>query len=230
MPAWTATAPARSSTGRRRRVPAYVCNVGLDADLIAYYDAEAREERRVEQSELRVRLRKQFAQRLRRERRRRIVDVGAGPGLDVVGWQADGFHAVGVDLALTNVEVMRMRGLSAVNGSLYRLPFRDASFDALWSMSTFVHVPHDRFDDAMNELVRVVRPGGVLGIGTWGGLEFEGVPESGDLRPYRFFSLASHRRWSAMLAEHGGLELFETHRPDDDLGWQYQFAVIRAPG
>jgi SAM-dependent methyltransferase len=203
--------------------------VGLDADLIAYYEAEARAERRTGQSELRIRLRRTFAQLLRSERRGRIVDVGAGPGLDVAGWEAEGFSAVGVDLAPATVEVMHRHGLSGVAGSLYQLPFRNAAFDALWSMSTFVHVPDDRFDEAITELVRVVQPGGVLGIGTWGGLDFEGVPESGDLRPYRFFSLASHRRWRAMLSQHGEVELFETHRAGDALGWEYQFAVVRAP-
>ncbi len=159
-----------------------------------------------------------------------MVDVGAGPGLDVAGWQQDGFDVVGVDLALANVEVMHRRGLSAVAGSLYQLPFRDSTFDALWSMSTFVHVPHDRFDEAIAELVRVVQPGGLLGIGTWGGLDYEGTPTFGDLRPYRFFSLASHPRWRAMLGQHGDVELFETHQPGDDHGWEYQFAVLRAPG
>ena len=81
-------------------------------------------------------------------------------------------------------------------------------------MSTFVHVPHERFDEAITEMLRVVEPGAPLGIGTWGGLDFEGVPEFGELRPYRFFSLASHDRWREMLARHAEVELFETYAVD----------------
>ncbi len=60
-------------------------------------------------------------------------------------------------------------------------------------------------------MLRVVGPGAPLGIGTWGGSDFEGVPEFGELRPYRFFSLASHSRWHEMLARHADVELFETY-------------------
>jgi SAM-dependent methyltransferase len=204
--------------------------VAFDADLIAYYDAEATTGRRSAYGEFRSGLRSRFADLLRRQHHHRVVDVGAGPGLDTTGWRDDGFAVVGVDLAHSNVEVMRRRGLDALTGSLYRLPLRTAAFDALWTMSTFVHVPHDRFDEAIDEMRRVVRPGGLLGIGTWGGQDFEGVPEFGDLRPFRFFSLATHDRWRSMLEAHGDVELFETHDPGDDHGWEYQFAVLRNPG
>ena len=202
--------------------------MALDADLIAYYDAEARGEHRSAHGDLRLELRRRFAELLRNGEVRTLIDVGAGPGLDTALWAADGFTAVGVDLAHANVERMRDVGLAGVTGSLYVLPFRSETFDALWTMSTFVHVPHERFDEAITELLRVVAPGAPLGIGTWGGLDFEGVPEFGELRPYRFFSLASHDRWHEMLARQADVEVFETYESTGRDGWEYQFAVLRA--
>lgn len=202
----------------------------LDDDLIAYYQAEARGRHRTLRGEMRTAVRSDFAVRLRSERRLTVADVGAGPGLDTEAWRSDGFDAVGLDLTHANAELMRERGLHAVTGSLYELPFRDGVFDALWTMSTFVHVPHERFDAAIIEMLRVVRPGAPLGIGTWGGVDFEGVPEVGHLRPHRFFSLASHERWREMLCRHGQLDAFTTFEPDARSGWEYQFAVLRAPG
>jgi SAM-dependent methyltransferase len=199
----------------------------IDSDLIAYYEAEAQSGRRSVHGQFRADLRRTFADRLRGERRRHLLDVGAGPGLDTVAWHHDGFDVVGVDLAHANVAKMHERNLPAVTGSLYDLPFRTGTFEVLWTMSTFVHVPHDRFDDAIGEMLRVVRPGGLLGIGTWGGIDFEGVPEFGDLQPFRFFSLAAHDRWRSMLASHGDVEAFETYDPGDEHGWHYQFAVLR---
>lgn len=213
---------SRDLRGQRRPV-------SFDADLIAYYDAEARAGRRTDTGPLRRDLQARFATQLTVEGRARILDVGAGPGLDTGDWVADGFAAVGLDLGFANGELMRRRGLAAVVGSLYELPFRAGAFDALWTMSTFVHVPHDRFDEAISELLRVVRPGAPLGIGTWGGLDFEGHPEVGDILPYRFFSLASHDRWREMLSCHGELESFETYHPNRDIDWEYQFAVLRSP-
>lgn len=203
--------------------------MGLDADLVAYYDAEARGGHRVALGALRARLRRGFADLLGRERRRCLVDVGAGPGLDLAEYRNDGFDAIGVDLVQANVELIRRRGLPGVTASLYRLPFPTGAFDALWTMSTFVHVPHARFDTAIGEMLRVVRPGSPLGIGTWGGQDFEGVPERGELRPYRFFSLASHQRWRTMLARHAQVEEFHTYHPDAGHDWDYQFTVLRAP-
>jgi SAM-dependent methyltransferase len=175
-------------------------------------------------------MRQRFAERLRTTGRFNLIDVGSGPGLDTEEWQRDGFTVVGLDLAAANVELMHQRGLNAVTGSLYHLPFRTGAFEALWTMSTFVHVPHERFDEAITEMIRVVHPGAPLGIGTWGGQDFEGVPEFGELRPYRFFSLASHERWREMLSRHGQVDVFENFESASTDGWEYQFAILRAPG
>ncbi len=204
--------------------------MALDADLTAFYDAEARAGLRGELDPMRVRIRDGFVDVLGREGRHRPVDVGAGPGRDTAVFRDRGLDVVGVDLAPANVGLMHSQGLHGVAGSLYALPFPDGSFDALWTMSTFVHVPHDRFDEAMTELLRVVTPGGPLAIGTWGGRDFEGVPEFGELRPFRFFSLAAHDRWRSMLERRGDLEHFETFPPNQQGGWEYQYAVLRAVG
>jgi ubiquinone/menaquinone biosynthesis C-methylase UbiE len=202
--------------------------VDLEADLIAYYDAEAVGGHRVEHGPLRHELRRRFVELLRNEERRSLLDVGAGPGLDTQLWSTDGFGAIGVDLAPQNCVLMRSKGLEAVNASLFALPFADASFDASWTMSTFVHAPPERVGAALHELVRVVKPGGPLGIGTWGGRDFAGTTDFGTIRPFRYFSLATHERWRAALEAYGVVELFETFSPNGDLAWQYQYAVLRA--
>ena len=152
--------------------------MALDADLIAYYDAEARGGHRSADGDLRVELRRRFAALLRNEHISTLLDVGAGPGLDTARWDAEGFGVVGVDLTHANVERMSDVGLTGVTGSLYQLPFRSEAFDALWTMSTFVHVPHERFDEAITEMLRVVEPGAPLGIGTWGGSTSKECPSS----------------------------------------------------
>jgi hypothetical protein len=55
------------------------------------------------------------------------------------------------------------------------------------------------------------------------------MPEFGELRPYRFFSLAAHGRWYQQLSRHGGVDLFETSPVGGADGWEYQLAVLRAP-
>ena len=201
----------------------------LDADLVAYYDAEARGQYRVVHGEFRSDLLRNFAALLESGISSRTVDVGAGPGLDVVALQEAGFRLSASTLPLeTSLAWFVVVGPSWDPSTTCRS--QRGRSTRLWTMSTFVHVPDERFDDAIVEMLRVVRPGSPLGIGTWGGLDFEGIHEFGDLRPYRFFSLATHERWHSMLSRHGEVELFEIHDPEDEHGWQYQFAVLRAPG
>ncbi len=202
--------------------------MGLDDDLRTYYDAEALAGRRGIRDGMRHDLRRRFAEVLRAERLAALVDVGAGPGIETADWIADGVAAVAVDLGLENCRLAGGQGVAAVAASLYDLPFAGSCFPALWTMSTFVHVPHARKDEALAELIRVVRPGAPLGIGTWGGRDFEGHPEFGDFRPYRFFSLMEHDAWRSTLSAHGDVESFDTFGPVDGSGWEYQFAVLRA--
>ena len=156
-------------TNRRDHRFTYGGAMDLQADLIAYYEAEAAGGLRTEHARaMRLELRSAFADVLVDGGVRTLLDVGAGPGLDTALWQADGFDVVGLDLAHGNAERMRQRGIRSVAGSLFELPFRSQAFGALWTMSTFVHVPHDRFDDAMHEL-SVLRPCGICGAHAGGG-------------------------------------------------------------
>ena len=205
-----------------------LADVGLDRELAAFYDAEAIDGLRFEHDAMRHGLRDRFRDLLLVESRSSLVDVGAGPGLDALLWNEDGFDVVGVDLSRQNCNAMQAKGLLAINASLYDLPFGDASFDALWTMSTFVHVPPERVVDGLRELVRVIKPGGPIAIGTWGGRDFAGHPEFGDIRPFRYFSLATHERWLASLQAVVSVDTFETFSPNGDDAWQYQFAIVRS--
>jgi len=199
----------------------------LDASLVEYYEQEAALGRRHEVRGERAERRDRFIDLLDREQRHLVVDVGSGPGLDTIAFVDAGFSGVGLDLAAGNIAALHDAGLVGVSGSLYEPPFADGSFDAAWSMSTLVHVPDDRFDAAMAAIMALVRPGAPVAIGTWGGFDWEGISEFGDIRPYRFFSLRSHERAHDLLARHGAVESFDTWRPDPSIDWEYQFVVLR---
>jgi SAM-dependent methyltransferase len=109
------------------------------------------------------------------------------------------------------------------------LPFADGTFDAGWTMSTLLHVADEDLDDALAEIVRVLRPGAPLGIGLWGdevGGERVWQDESG-FGPGRFFSIRTDDAMQAALARHGTVEHWLSWRQEGPM--HYQWAVLRTP-
>jgi ArsR family transcriptional regulator len=97
-----------------------------------------------------------------------FLDIGTGTGrlLELVAPQAE--HALGVDMSRDMLALARARlaerGLAdraAVRqADMYRLPFADASFDAV-AMQMVLHYAEDPAA-ALAEAVRVLKPGGTL--------------------------------------------------------------------
>lgn len=195
-------------------------------DLAAYYEREAAARSRTPHAGRREELRAEFIEQLRTESSHSLLDVGAGPGRDGRPFVDAGLSYVGVDLAFANAVLASEAGLELMQASLFDLPVRGRSIHAVWTMSTLLHVPDHRFDDAMGAIVACVRPGGLVAVGLWGGADREFVADTDHFVPPRFFSLRTDRRVRSMLGEHGDVEFFERWTPDPD-GWNYQFAVVR---
>jgi SAM-dependent methyltransferase len=100
----------------------------------------------------------------------KLLDVGCGPGTITVGLAeavAPG-EVVGIDREPGQIE--RARGLpEAQSGRIrfevadaYALPFPDEYFDALFTHTVVMHL--QRPIDALQEMRRVLKPGGVIGV------------------------------------------------------------------
>jgi len=91
---------------------------------------------------------------------RDVLEVGCGTGL-VLSRIADFAQAAkGVDLSPGMLELAKKRGLDVVEGSATSLPFPDRSFDVTCSFKVLAHVPG--IEQALSEMARVTRPGGVI--------------------------------------------------------------------
>jgi ubiquinone/menaquinone biosynthesis C-methylase UbiE len=100
------------------------------------------------------------------------LDIGVGTGRTALPLTAAGVRLVGIDLSLAMMAkaVAKSGGhqpfpLVAADGTT--LPFTDNSFDG----AMIIHVLHSvpRWEDAIAEAVRVVRPGGVIVLDTGDG-------------------------------------------------------------
>ena len=111
----------------------------------------------------------------------RLLDVGCGPGSITRGLAerlAPG-KVVGLDLSRETLAAARQdaaaRGLANLQyeeGSVYELPFPDASFDVAYAHQVFQHLRES--GAALREMLRVVRPGGFIAIRDvdWGTVSF----------------------------------------------------------
>ncbi len=95
--------------------------------------------------------------------RDRILDVGCGSGLASEPLIANDFQITGVDASEPMLEQARREFPQAswTLGRAESLPFQDDSFDAVISAQAFHHF--DR-TGAIAEILRVVRPGGMVAI------------------------------------------------------------------
>ncbi len=101
----------------------------------------------------------------------RVLDVAAGTGNASLSAAARGAHVTASDLTPELLEVGRRRAaaqgleLEWAEADAEHLPFEDGSFDVVMSAIGVMFAPHHQ--DAADELVRVCRRGGTVGLLCW---------------------------------------------------------------
>lgn len=100
----------------------------------------------------------------------RVLDVGTGPGVTAaLAAHAVGVEGivVGIDPAESMLHIAQRRGVSrVVVGGLPSLPFSDAVFGTV--MASFVLPNISDYRTGLRDMIRVLRPGGTIGVTTWG--------------------------------------------------------------
>jgi SAM-dependent methyltransferase len=101
----------------------------------------------------------------------RLLDVGCGPGAITLGLAeaVDPGDVVGIDTQGSQVERARTlasdRGVANVRfevADIYHLPFLDGAFDVVFAHAVLMHLREPV--QALHELRRVLRPGGIVGL------------------------------------------------------------------
>jgi ubiquinone/menaquinone biosynthesis C-methylase UbiE len=93
-----------------------------------------------------------------------VLEVGVGLGTDFTRFARAGAKVTGVDLTERSIELVRERlATEQLEGDLMvadaeALPFESGSFDVVYSWGVLHHTP--RTEQAIREVLRVVKPGG----------------------------------------------------------------------
>jgi len=93
-----------------------------------------------------------------------LVDLGCGAGLLAPHVARLGYRHVGLDIVARSLALARDHGLVPVRADVHRIPFADASVDAVSAGEILEHVPDP--STVLSEACRILRPGGTLVLDT----------------------------------------------------------------
>jgi SAM-dependent methyltransferase len=149
-----------------------------------------------------------FLERLKAAGCQRLLEVGAGTGQDSLFFAQNGLSVVATDLSQEMVERCRAKGLEAHIADFLGLEFAPESFDAVYALNCLLHVPNADLPAVLGSIHRMLRPGGWFFFAVYGGDGTEGIHETDQHRPKRFFSLRTDEQIQRFAAEHFAVEDF----------------------
>jgi SAM-dependent methyltransferase len=94
-------------------------------------------------------------------RPRRLLDAGCGTGWNLQDLGVFG-ETHGIDLSPLAVITTRRRGGRVIQGNLLGLPYANSSFDVVTSFDVLYHAWVEDDVQAVRELARVLKPGGLM--------------------------------------------------------------------
>jgi len=140
-----------------------------------------------------------------------ICDLGCGPGQIARYLHRQGVDTVGVDLSPRMIEEAQKLNpdIPFHQGDMLSLTDADNSWGGIAAFYCIIHIPHERVVDALSEMKRVLKPGGVLLITFHIGTRIEHVDEWWE-KPinldFNFYRPAEMETW----LKEAGFELEET--------------------
>jgi SAM-dependent methyltransferase len=140
-----------------------------------------------------------------------ICDLGCGPGQIARYLHRLGAQALGVDLSPNMIaEATRLNpDIHFHQGNMLALPDADNSWGGIAAFYCIIHIPREQVADALREMKRVLKPGGVLLITFHIGAQIEHVDNWWEKPVNLDFAFYKPEEMEGWLKE-AGLELEET--------------------
>ncbi len=138
-----------------------------------------------------------------------ILDLGCGPGRDLLAFQALGHRPVGLDACPAFVEMARRQtGLKVLQQDFLDLALPPGAFDGVFANAVLFHVPSAELAQVLARLRACLRPGGALFSSNPRGQGEEGW--NGE----RYGCYYSWEQWAQRMQDAGFEEIRHYYRPE----------------
>jgi len=137
-----------------------------------------------------------------------LLDLGCGPGRDLITFRDLGHAPVGLDGAASFVRMAReSSGCEVWQQDLLRLELPPERFDGVFANAVLFHVPTQELARVLKELWRTLRPGGVLFCSNPRG------PDREQWNGHRYGAYLAWETWRDYALRAGFEELEHYYRP-----------------
>ena len=163
-----------------------------------------------------------------------ICDMGCGPGQIARYLHRQGANVLGIDLSPNMVaEAQRLNpDIPFHQGNMLSLPDAENSFGGIAAFYCIIHIPREQVVDALREMKRVLKPGGVLLITFHIGSEIKHLDEWWEKPVNLDFAYYQPAEMEAWLQE-AGYELEETlvrePNPEVEVATRRAYVFARRP-
>ena len=204
-------------------------NKDLRLSLQTAYNSKAHERDQKAIPEWKLDERKVFLSLLTQEKKKSLLEIGAGSGKDSAFFQENGLTVFCTDLSSEMVKLCQQKGLAAKTLDFADLDSLKTSFDSVYALSSLLHLPKKELPTVLSSIDALLKPNGLFYMGVYGGYNSEGIWEGDSYRPKRFFSfftdVALKRIVSEVFYLHSFKHISLTETASSNL--HYQSLILR---
>ncbi|MEM7035221.1 MAG: class I SAM-dependent methyltransferase [Chloroflexota bacterium] len=168
-----------------------------------------------------------FLALLQKEHKTRLLELGAGTGLDGQFFQAQGFTVTCTDLSPEMVRFCRQKGLDAHVMDFAHLDFPPASFDAVYALNSLLHLPKKELPKVLTNIDQLLHKNGLFYLGVYGGPDREGIYEEDTYEPKRFFAFYPDETLKQIVSNVFDLHQFNSIPLEADSTLHFQSFILR---
>lgn len=196
-------------------------------NLRTAYNQSAEQRNQGAKSAWKLESRQAFLEQLQQEGKTRLLEIGAGPGIDGKFFQDHGLTVTCTDLSPEMVRLCRVKGLDAHVMDFLNLDFPHAHFDAVFALNCLLHVPKADLPRVLQAIRRVLKPGGLMFMAVYGGFDQEDVWQDDNHEPKRFFAFYTDEQIQAVVGRFFDVEQFTAVDNNTDNGLHSQILILR---